>query len=92
MSIYEAGMMVCFGVSWPIAAWKTYKSKCVHGKSIYFSLLIMLGYVCGVIHKLLYSMDIVIWLYIANMAFLFTDMCLWYRYRNNKVPVTDINR
>ena len=27
MSIFEAGMMVCFGISWPIAAYKTYKSK-----------------------------------------------------------------
>ena len=28
MSIFEAGMMVCFGASWPIAAYKTYKAKC----------------------------------------------------------------
>ena len=45
MSIFEAGMMVCFGVSWPIAALKTYKCKCVHGKSIHFSMLILLGYI-----------------------------------------------
>ena len=38
MSIFEAGMMVCFGISWPIAALKTYKCKCVHGKSIHFSI------------------------------------------------------
>ena len=31
MSIFEAGMMVCFGASWPIAALKTYKCKCVLG-------------------------------------------------------------
>lgn len=52
MSVFEAGMMVCFGVSWPIAAYKTYKAKCVHGKSFAFSCLIMLGYVFGIIHKL----------------------------------------
>lgn len=87
MSIFEAGMMICFGISWPVAAYKTYKSKCVHGKSIYFSLLILLGYICGIIHKILYSMDIVIWLYIINMAFLLTDMYLWYIYRHNPAPV-----
>ena len=40
MSVFEAGMMVCFGISWPVAALKTYRCKCVHGKSIHFSMLI----------------------------------------------------
>lgn len=91
MSIFEAGMMVCFGISWPIAAYKTYKSKCVHGKSIQFSYLILAGYICGLLHKLIYSLDLVIWLYIANMAFLITDMILYYRYRNNPAPVLQSN-
>ena len=34
MSLLEAGMMASFGLSWPIAAYKTYKCKCVHGKSL----------------------------------------------------------
>lgn len=51
-------------------------------------MLIMLGYICGITHKLLYSRDVVIWLYIINMVFLLTDMILWYRYRNNPAPVT----
>ena len=46
MSIFEAGMMVCFGASWPIAALKTYKCKCVHGKSLKFSLLILPNLTC----------------------------------------------
>lgn len=87
MSIFEAGMMVCFGISWPIAAYKTYRCKCVHGKSITFSYLILLGYICGILHKIFFSRDIVIVLYLLNTAFLLTDMCLWYRYRNNPAPV-----
>ena len=58
MSVYEAGMMVCFGISWPVAALKTYQCKCVHGKSIHFSMLILLGYVCGIAHKVLDNMDL----------------------------------
>lgn len=27
MSVFEAGMMVCFGISWPVAALKTYKMQ-----------------------------------------------------------------
>ncbi len=90
MSIFEAGMMVCFGISWPVAAYKTYKAKCVHGKSIYFSLLILLGYVCGILHKIFYSMDYVFILYILNTIFLLLDMYLWFKYRNNN-PDPDIS-
>lgn len=81
MSIFEAGMMVCFGASWPIAAYKTYKSKSVDGKSLRFSLLILLGYIFGLLHKFLYSFDLVIWLYIFNMAFLLTDIFLYCKYK-----------
>ena len=81
MSIFEAGMMVCFGASWPIAAYKTYKAKCVDGKSLRFSSLILLGYVFGIIHKILYSQDLVIILYILNKAFLLLDIGLHVKYK-----------
>jgi len=86
MSVFEAAMMASFGISWPIAAYKTYRCKCVHGKSLTFSYLILFGYICGIINKLLYSHDYVIWIYYANAAFLLVDMVLIYRYRHNPVP------
>lgn len=89
MSVFEAGMMVCFGISWPIAALKTYRCKCVHGKSIHFSMLILLGYMCGIAHKVLDDMDWVFWLYILNTFFLLVDMYLYWIYRNNKAPAAD---
>ncbi|OLA76919.1 MAG: hypothetical protein BHW55_05055 [Candidatus Melainabacteria bacterium 35_41] len=89
MSVFEAGMMVCFGISWPIAALKTYRCKCVHGKSIHFSMLILLGYICGIAHKVLDDMDWVFWLYILNTFFLLVDMYLYWLYRNNKAPAAD---
>ena len=89
MSIFEAGMMVCFGIRWPIAAYKTYKAKCVYGKSFTFSCLILTGYVCGIIHKLFFYRDWVIWLYLLNMSFLIIDMLLYLRYKNNQAPVID---
>ena len=89
MSVFEAGMMVCFGISWPIAALKTYRCKCVHGKSIHFSMLILLGYMCGIAHKVLDDKDWVFWLYILNTFFLLVDMYLYWIYRNNKAPAAD---
>ena len=89
MSVFEAGMMVCFGISWPVAALKTYRCKCVHGKSIHFSMLILLGYICGITHKVLDDMDWVFWLYILNTIFLLIDMFLYWKYKDNKAPVEE---
>lgn len=82
-SYYEILMLICFGVSWPVALLKTYKTKSVKGKSILFLLLILLGYVFGIIHKLVYSPDYVIWLYILNGMLVFADMTLWFIYKDN---------
>ena len=81
MSIFEAGMMACFGVSWPVSVYKTFKAKSVKGKSRTFTCLILLGYICGVIHKLFYYYDWVIWLYLFNMMFLIVDIGLYLHYK-----------
>lgn len=76
MSWFEVGMLVCFGASWPVAVAKTYRTKNVKGKSRLFLSLIILGYICGIMHKLLYSIDIVIWLYVVNLLLVSADFTL----------------
>lgn len=82
-SYYEILMLLCFGVSWPVALLKTYKTKSVKGKSFLFLLLVLMGYVFGTIHKLIYNFDYVIWLYIINGVLVFADMTLWFIYKKN---------
>lgn len=82
MSIFEAGMLICFGASWPFAVLKTYKSKAVKGKSLLFLTLIIIGYILGMINKILNSVDIVFWLYVVNLLLVSTDLCLCLLYRN----------
>ncbi len=82
MSIFEAAMMLCFGASWPFQVAKTYKTKDVKGKSIFFLWLVEIGYVCGMIHKVLYNPDIVFFLYLLNFALVGTDMFLYYLYKD----------
>ena len=67
MSIFEAGMLICFGASWPFAVRKTFKTKSVKGKSKLFLILIILGYIFGMINKIQNSVDIVFWLYVINL-------------------------
>ena len=83
MSIFEAGMLICFGASLPFAVMKTYKTKSVKGKSRLFLLLIMTGYIFGMINKIINTVDIVFWLYVINLLLVSTDFvfCLMYRKR-----------
>ena len=39
----------------------------------------MIGYIAGIVNKLLYSYDAVIYLYIINLAMVSTDAALWVR-------------
>ena len=82
MSFFEAGMLICFGASWPFAVMKTYKTKNVKGKSRLFLTLIILGYICGIINKILNSVDIVLWLYVINLLLVSTDFVFCLMYRN----------
>ena len=84
MSIFEAIMLVCFGSSWPFAVVKTFKTKSAKGKSRIFLILIILGYISGIINKILNSMDIVFWLYVINLLLVCTDFIFCIKYRNNE--------
>ena len=82
MSLFEAGMIVCFGVSWPVAILKTLKTRSVQGKSRMFLFLILGGYGLGILHKVSYSLDLVVLLYVFNFSMVFVEICLWYRFRD----------
>ena len=80
-------MLICFGASWPFAVAKTYRTKSVKGKSKLFLSLIILGYVFGIINKVMNTMDIVFWLYIINLLLVGADfsLCLKYGLKNMAV-------
>ncbi len=80
-SIFEILMLVCFGASWPFALIKTYKTKVVKGTSRLFLSLIFIGYLCGILHKIFYLYDWVIYLYVLNALFVAADFVLYFRYR-----------
>lgn len=81
MSIFEALMMLGFGLAWPFNIYKSVKTKTAAGKSLAFMITIELAYLCGVIHKMFYNFDAVIWLYIANLIMVFIDLMLMLRNR-----------
>lgn len=77
MGIFEFLMLCCFGFSWPFSILKSVRSKSTRGKSLVFMLLVMLGYVFGIVHKLLYSFNWVVWAYVAALTLVSTDVVLY---------------
>lgn len=78
MSFFELGMLVCFGISWPISVVKSYRMKTTKGKSLPFTIAIIIGYLMGITHKLLYSRDAVLFVYIFNLCMVCTDFALYF--------------
>lgn len=99
--LFEAGMLVCFGVSWPVAIVKTLRTRRVAGKSLGFLTLIFAGYLSGIGAKLALAAEAgpvhwVVWLYALNAAMVAAEIGLYLRYRQRdgdaglgpaKVPV-----
>lgn len=83
MSIFELIMLCCFGFSWPVSVYKTYRTKNVEGKSLVFSMAIWIGYISGIIHKLSYSRDIVLAIYIFNLSCVSLDLFLYLYYQRH---------
>jgi hypothetical protein len=80
MDIFEAGMLVCFGASWPINIFKSITSKSTKGKSLLFMYVILTGYVCGITGKFVNDRDILlIVLYSVNFIMVTIDIFLFYR-------------
>ena len=45
-------MLVCFGMAWPVSILKSWRSRTNKGKSRFFLLIVFVGYLSGLIHKL----------------------------------------
>lgn len=87
MSVFEAGMLICFGLAWPANISKSIKSRSTKGKSLLFLLVVWLGYVFGIVHKLLYARDIVLFLYILNLSMVTVDIGLYLWNRKHEKSV-----
>ncbi len=84
MSIFEIGMLLCFGTAWPLSIYKSLKSQSVEGKSLRFLIVVFVGYVSGTLHKLYYNYDPVIYLYIFNGVMIVVDMLLYFKYKKQR--------
>lgn len=78
--LFESLMLICFGISWPLSIIKSYKSRTNKGKSILFILFILIGYVFGIISKLINNnITYVFIFYVLNFIMVSIDIILYVR-------------
>ena len=83
---FELLMVLCFGISWPISIMKTLKTKSHVGKSPLFIGLIVFGYICGIIGKIVNvannPLNYVFIFYCINLCMTSFDLFLHFYYRS----------
>lgn len=101
--LLEAGMLVCFGFSWPLNVVKAYKARTAKGTSLAFIILIITGYVAGISAKIINSQfNYVLGVYFLNLAIVSANIFVYIRNKrldkiNSKtsekeqIKITEIN-
>ena len=77
-SIFEVLMLLCFAVSWPFNIRATLRAKTVRYKSIMFEVIIEIGYVFGMLNKVVNDMvDYVFLFYVLDFMLVLTDLSIY---------------
>lgn len=79
--ICEISMLILFGCSWPFNIRKSWVSNTAKGKSLAFEVIVLTGYVFGVIGKVaLYLntgfLSYSVWFYLADIVMVLIDFAL----------------
>ena len=86
VTVFESIMLICFGLSWPISVYKSWTSKSTKGKSLIFTIAIIVGYIAGIAGKIVGgNFNYVFVLYLINLAFVSVDFALYFvnKHREN---------
>ena len=90
MQIFEFIMLACFGLSWPISVYKSIKSKSTQGKSIVFIIAIIIGYISGIIGKIVnHKLSYVLIIYCFNLIVVSVDLVLFFINRKNEKKILE---
>ena len=73
-------MLLYFAFAWPFSIYKLYKTKSTKGKSILFSLVIILGYIFGIMNKYISDdVNYVVFFYFFDLGLVIIDCLLYFR-------------
>ena len=78
--VFESVMLICFGLSWPLNVIKAYKTRTTKGTSLPFILLIITGYIAGIMAKLVSGqINYVLAVYLLNLLIVSLNVVVYIR-------------
>ena len=87
--LLEALMIFCFGLSWPISIRKSWVSRTAKGKSLFFEVCLLVGYIGGIVRKIMLSVNpgtnkdflffLSFFFYVLNFIEISIDVALYFR-------------
>ncbi len=89
-SLLEALMIFCFGLSWPISIRKSAISRTAKGKSLFFEIFLLIGYIFGIVNKIIATVTadghnfifyLAFFFYIVNFVAISIDVGFYFRNR-----------
>lgn len=79
--ILETMMMICFGFAWPMNILKTLQTRSTKGKSLFFLVIVVIGYIFGITAKIIaQKINYVLFFYSLNFVMVLTDLTLYIKY------------
>ena len=80
--VFEVGMLLCFAAAWPFNIAKAYRSRTAKGTSIGFMAVIEVGYVLGILNKVVRDdINYVVFFYVLDIVLVGIGMYLYFRNR-----------
>lgn len=88
--VLETSMLVCFGASWPISVIRNIRAKTAKSMSLQFILLIITGYLAGIIAKLITGqISYVLLVYLFNLAIVSINLIVYFVNRRHDRELED---
>ena len=78
-AFFESVMLICFGLSWPVNLMKSIKAHTAKNTSLFFILLILTGYIAGIISKIVSNnINYVFILYVINLIMVSANLYVYF--------------
>jgi len=78
--LFETIMLFCFGLSWPINAYKNYRAGTAKNMSLAFICLIIIGYIFGTASKIIRGQfTYVFYVYLLNLVMVTLNLIIYFR-------------
>lgn len=75
-------MLLCFAAAWPFNIMKAYNSRTAAGTSLWFMLVIEIGYVLGILNKIVRDdINYVVYFYVLDIVLVAIGIFLYFRNR-----------